>query len=88
MRRSEVTVQQSQTRLELFERIATYPEIYHGKPCVQGLRYPVDVILELLTAGVSHADILADYDDLEPDDILAALAYATRLGQVKRQGEP
>ena len=42
------------------------------------------MILELLSAGMSHEDILADYDDLEPDDILAVLAFAARLSQVKR----
>lgn len=42
------------------------------------------VILELLSSGMTIEDILADYDDLERDDILAALAFATRLSQVKR----
>jgi uncharacterized protein (DUF433 family) len=43
-----------------------------------------EVILELLSSGMTHAEILADYDDLEPEDIYAVLAYATRLSQVKR----
>lgn len=76
--------QQSQTSSKLLERITTHPHICHGKPCIRGLRYPVDMILELLSAGASHEDLLADYDDLEPDDILAALAFAARLTQVKR----
>ena len=42
------------------------------------------MILELLSAGMSNEEILADYDDLEPQDILAALAFATRLSQMKR----
>ena len=42
------------------------------------------MILELLSAGMSHKDILADYEDLESDDILAALAFAARSVQVKR----
>ena len=48
------------------------------------MRYPVQVILELLSAGMSQEDILADYDDLEPEDILAALAFAAHSVQVKR----
>ena len=69
---------------ELLERISTNPSICHGKPCIRGLRYPVDVILDLLSAGMTNEEILADYDDLEPEDILAVLAYAARLSQVKR----
>ena len=69
---------------ELLERISTNPSICHGKPCVRGLRYPVDMILDLLSAGMTSEEILADYDDLEPEDILAVLAYAARLSQVKR----
>ncbi|MDE0459600.1 MAG: DUF433 domain-containing protein [Chromatiales bacterium] len=69
---------------ELLERISTNPAICHGKPCIRGLRYPVDMILDLLSAGMTGEEILADYDDLEPEDILAVLAYAARLSQVKR----
>ena len=69
---------------ELLERISTNPAICHGKPCIRGLRYPVDMILDLLSAGMTGEDILADYDDLEREDILAVLAYAARLSQVKR----
>ena len=76
---------QSSKRLSgLLERITTHPDICHGKPCIRGLRYPVDMILELLSAGMSTEEILADYVDLERNDILAALAFAARLSQVKR----
>ena len=68
----------------LIERIIIDPDVCHGKPVVRGLRYPVELILELLSAGMSNDDILADYEDLEREDILAALAYATLLSQVKR----
>lgn len=68
----------------LVDRITVDPEICHGKPCIRGLRYPVEMILELMSAGMTTEEILADYDDLERDDILAALAFATRLSQVKR----
>lgn len=53
--------------------------ICHGRPCIRGLRYPVEMILELLSSGMSSEDILADYEDLEREDILAALAFAARL---------
>jgi len=68
----------------LLERITIDPNICHGKPCIRGLRYPVETILELLSAGMSIDDILSDYEDLERDDILAALEFAARLSQVKR----
>ena len=76
--------QQAMDFSQLLERITINPDICHGKPCIRGLRYPVDMILELLSAGMSNEEILADYDDLESEDILAVLAFATRLSQVKR----
>jgi len=60
----------------LLARITIDPAVCHGKPCVRGLRYPVETLLELLSPGTSHDDILADYEDLECDDLLAVLAYA------------
>lgn len=68
----------------MIERITIDPQICHGKPCVRGLRYPVDFILELLSSGMSVDDVLADYEDLEREDILAVLAFAARLSQIKR----
>ncbi len=65
------------------QRITIDPEICHGRPCVRGLRYPVTLILELLGSGMSHEEILADYEDLEREDILACLQYAARLSDVK-----
>jgi len=67
----------------LLQRITLNSEICHGKPYVRNLRYPVEFLLELLSAGMTNEEILADYDDLEADDILAALLYAARLSQVK-----
>ena len=68
----------------LLKRITVNPAICHGKPCIRDLRYPVEVILELLSAGMTNNEILADYEDLEYADILASLTFATRLSQVKR----
>lgn len=60
------------------------PSICHGKPCIRGLRYPVETLLELLASGMSIEEVLADYEDLTQEDILACLAYAARLTQVNR----
>jgi uncharacterized protein (DUF433 family) len=68
----------------LFNRITINPAICHGKPCIRGLRYPVETMLELLSAGMTIEEILLDYPDLERDDLLAVLAFAARLTQVKR----
>jgi uncharacterized protein (DUF433 family) len=68
----------------LLNRITIDPQIAHGKPVIRGLRYPVELILELLSAGMTIDDLLADYEDLEREDILAVLAYAAQLSQVKR----
>jgi uncharacterized protein (DUF433 family) len=70
--------------MDLLDRIVINPAVCHGKPTVRGLRYPVDVLLELLSSGMTIDELLADYEDLERDDILAVLAYAARLAQVKR----
>ncbi len=70
--------------MELAKRITIDPEICHGKPTIRGLRYPVENILELLGSGMSFDDILADYEDLEMEDIVAVLDFATRLSRVKR----
>ena len=67
----------------LIDRITIDPQICHGKPCVRGLRYPVEFLLELLSSGMTHDEILADYDDLERHDLLAVLAYAARLARMK-----
>ena len=66
------------------QRITIDPNVCHGKPCIRGLRYPVEMILELLSSGMTSEEILADYEDLEREDILAALSFATRLSQIKR----
>lgn len=68
----------------LLSRITIDPDICHGKPVIRGLRYPVETILEMLSSGMTIDEILVDYEDLERDDILAALAFAAQLSRVKR----
>jgi uncharacterized protein (DUF433 family) len=73
-----------ETSMALNERITIDAAICHGKPCIRGLRYPVESILEWLAAGMTVEEILADYADLEREDIQAALSFAARLTHVKR----
>jgi len=67
----------------LLKRIVVDRDICHGKPVVRGLRYPVEMILQLLSSGMSTEEILEDYEDLEREDILACLFYAAKLAEIK-----
>ena len=60
----------------LLTRITTDPHICHGKPCIRGMRYPVEVMLDILGSGMTWGEILEDFADLEPDDLRAVLVYA------------
>jgi len=68
----------------LLSRITVDVNICHGNPCIRGLRYPVNFLLELLSSGMTGAQILADYPDLEADDLRAACAYGARLSRLHR----
>jgi uncharacterized protein (DUF433 family) len=57
-------------------RITLEPGKRGGKPCVRGLRIAVQDVLDWLASGMSHAEILAEYPELEAQDIQAVLAYA------------
>ena len=59
------------------ERIIVDAEILAGKPAIRGTRIAVELILELLAAGQSENEILANYPGLTREDILACLAYAS-----------
>jgi uncharacterized protein (DUF433 family) len=62
-------------RVSRLERITSDPAICHGQPTVRGLRYTVETLLELLSAGMTIEEVLADYPDLEREDLLAALEF-------------
>lgn len=62
---------------EILKRITVNPAVMTGLPCIRGMRIPVTTVLGLLAAGVTEPEILAEYPDLEPDDIKACLSYAT-----------
>ena len=64
-------------------RITIDPQICHGKPCIRGLRYPVENMLELLASGMTVEELLEDYPDLEKEDFLACIAYASKLLHIK-----
>lgn len=57
-------------------RITISPEICHGKPCIRGMRWPVEVVIDMLSAGMTIEQITEDHPELERDDILASLDYA------------
>ena len=61
---------------EILKRITIDPKVLVGKPTIRGLRISVEQVLRALSAGVSKEDLLADYPELEDDDIRAVLAYA------------
>ena len=69
----------------LLSRITIDPSVCHGKPCFRGLLYPVEMLMDLLSSGMTPDDILADYEDLERDDLFAVLAYAARLAGSPRR---
>jgi len=58
------------------DRITIDPQICHGKPCIRGMRWPVEVVLDLLSSQMTHAEILEDHPELDQEDILACLSYA------------
>jgi uncharacterized protein (DUF433 family) len=64
---------------KLLSRITVDPEICHGKPCIRGLRYPVESIVEYLAGGDSVEQVLTEFPDLERDDILASLEFLRKI---------
>lgn len=62
----------------LIKRITVNPAQCGGRPCIRGMRIRVIDILDLLAAGLSKEQILEELPDLEPEDIYAALSYASR----------
>ena len=67
----------------LISRITINQDICHGKPTLRGLRYPVENILELMASGMTIEELLLDYPDLEKEDFLACIEYASKLLHVK-----
>jgi uncharacterized protein (DUF433 family) len=66
----------------ILNRITLNPNICFGKPTIRNMRYPVEMILDLLGAGMTTEELLEDYPDLEREDIAACLQFASKLVQV------
>mgnify|MGYP003572330456 FL=1 len=69
---------------QLETRITTNPRQCGGRPCIRGIRIRVADILEMLAQGVSAAEILSDFPDLETEDIQACLLFAARRADIAR----
>ena len=67
---------------DLIKRITLNPKVCFGKPTIRNMRYPVEMILDLLSAGMTNEEILEDYADLESADIQACLLFASKLVKV------
>ena len=67
---------------ELIKRITVNPDICFGKPTLRNMRYSVELILDLLSAGMTNQELLEDYPGLEEDDIKACLSFASKLTKV------
>jgi uncharacterized protein (DUF433 family) len=60
----------------LLDRITTDPDICHGKACIRHMRWPVEVIIYMIAAGMTFDQIISDHPELDKDDIVAVLEYA------------
>ena len=67
--------------MDLFERITFNSKILGGRACIRGMRIPVSIIVSQIAHGATVEEILADYPDLEPEDVQQALEYAAWLAQ-------
>jgi uncharacterized protein (DUF433 family) len=61
------------------QRVVVESDIHHGEPCIAGTRIPVRMIVGSLADGLTFEQIVAEYPQLSPEDILAALAYAAEV---------
>ncbi|MFB2877930.1 DUF433 domain-containing protein [Floridanema aerugineum] len=67
------------TKENLLHRISIDPNICFGKPCIRGHRIWVSLILDYLAGGMAIEEILEAYPDIERDDVLACIAYASEV---------
>lgn len=65
------------------DRVTVDSAVCHGSPCIRGMRYPVETIVDLLASGMTYDEVLGDYPDLELDDILAALEFAAKVTRTR-----
>lgn len=69
----------------LLSRITIDPAVCHGKPTIRGLRYPVEAVLEYLAGGDSFEEVLAEFPDLEREDLQACIQFATQSLKLRSQ---
>lgn len=67
---------------ELLRRITLNPNVCFGKPTIRNMRYPVETMLDLMSAGMTFGELLKDYPDLEKEDLQACLLFASKLVKV------
>ena len=67
----------------LIKRITINADVCHGKPTIRDMRYPVEMILDLLSSGMTWVEIMEDYPAVEENDIRACLLFASQLAKVK-----
>ncbi len=67
---------------DLLKRITLNPNVCFGKPTTRNMRYPVEMILDLLAAGMTFEELLEDFPDLEREDFQACLLFAGKLMKV------
>lgn len=67
---------------ELLSRITLNPNVSFGKPTIRNMRYPVETMLDLMSAGMTFDELLEDYPDLEKEDLQACLLFASKLVKV------
>ena len=70
-----------------FSRITVNPAQLSGVPCVRGLRIPVATVISMVADGMTSAEILASYPDLEAEDIREALQYAAETVRERENQE-
>ncbi|MGP1382905.1 MAG: DUF433 domain-containing protein [Thainema sp.] len=69
------------SRQELLNRISINPNICFGKPCIRGHRIWVSLILDFMASGMAIPEVLEEYPQLEPEDILACIAYGAEMSR-------
>ena len=65
----------------LLKRISVNPSVCFGKPCIQGTRIGVSLVLDFLASGMTVEELLEEYPQLTREDIRAAIAYGAEMSR-------
>ncbi|MCK8601971.1 DUF433 domain-containing protein [Desulfoferrobacter suflitae] len=63
------------------DHVVSTPDVLRGKPRIKGTRIPVSLVLGYLASGSSHEEIIREFPDLTPEQIMACLDYARELAE-------